>query len=116
MIPTHLKSKLPRHLSYPIGAEAISEGLADAPHVEAFTLMFRDNPVWPASEFQRLLRERLPYPIMVGEFHPTRRPGYGGAQYLIETGWYNEEWKIVVYPVARELRHLATQLLREQGL
>lgn len=41
-IPTRVKSKLSRGLSYPVGAEAISEALASASHVDAMSLWFSD--------------------------------------------------------------------------
>ena len=48
MIPTEFKQRLPKHLSYPIGAEALSEALADTPNVEAITLFFGTSQ-WPVS-------------------------------------------------------------------
>ena len=116
MIPTRYKSKLPRTLSYPIGAEAISAALAGAPHAEEFVLGFSDRVVWPVSEFQRLLRERLPYRVFVAQYRPETKPGYSAPQSLIEGGWYDCKWELHVYPVLREWRHLVNRLLREQGL
>lgn len=116
MIPTTYKAKLPKLLSYPIGAEAISEGLADAPHMEEFTLTFYDTPEWKVSDFQRTLRESLPYPILVAEYKPPSRPGYSGAQFMIEKGWYDKHWSLRVYPVRCELKHTVQQLLLEHGL
>jgi hypothetical protein len=116
MIPTQYKAKLPRHLSYPIGAEALTEGLADAPHAESFSVSFRDEAVWPASRFQQLLAQQHPYKVLVAEYRPPQKPGYIGPQSLVESGWYDEKWQLTVYPVLRELRHRASCLLREQGL
>jgi len=116
MIPTRYKSKLPRTLSYPLGAEAISEALAGAPHAEEFSLAFSDQAVWPASEFQRLLWERLPYALVTAQYRPTHKPGYGGAQSLVESGWYDRAWELHVNPVLREQRQPAGRLIREQGL
>jgi hypothetical protein len=116
MIPTRFKSKLPKTLSFPLGAEAISEALAGVPHVEDFLLSFSDAPLWPASEFKRLLRDGLPYTVFAAEYNPAFRPGYGGMQSLVESGWYDARWSLRVNPVLREVRHLVGQLLREQGL
>jgi len=116
MIPTYLKSKLPKHLSYPIGAAVLSEGLVGTPHLDALTVWFQDQAVWPASEFRRLLRESVPYTIVRAEFCPAQKPGYSGLQALIEMGWYDESWQIIVFPVLRELRRSANRLLREGGL
>jgi hypothetical protein len=72
--------------------------------------------MWPASEFQRRLREGLPYPVLAAEYAPAHKPGYYGAKSLVEGGWYDARWSLRVYPVLRELRHGVAQLLREQGL
>ena len=116
MIPTRSKSKLSKLLSYPIGAEVISEALADAPFVSEIALSFHDKAMWPLSEFQRHLREGLPYQILSMEFTPVIKPGYSAPAKLIERGWFDAKWSVTVYPVLRELRQVAGQLLREQGL
>jgi hypothetical protein len=116
MIPTRFKSKLPKTLSYPLGAEAISEALAGAPFAEELSLAFSGRAVWPATEFQRLVREGLPYRILAAEYMPPLKPGRSAPNTIVESGWYRGHWSITVYPVLRELRHAAGQLLREQGL
>ena len=116
MIPTHYKAKLPRQLSYPIGAEALTEGLTGAPHAELLSLSFWGKPVWPGSRFKQVEAQQWPYTILVVEYRPARQPGYGGARYMIESGWYDTKWEVTVYPVVRELRHHANCLLRERGL
>ncbi len=116
MIPTRHKAKLPRTLSYPIGAEAISAALAGTPHAESLSLAFRDQAIWPASEFHRLIRERLPYRIFAAEYRPAQKPGYGGNRRMLEDGWFDQKWELRVYAVPRELRPLASRLLRERGL
>lgn len=116
MIPTRYKARLPRHLSYPLGAEAISEALAGAPHVEALSLTFSNEPVWPAAEFRRLLGGRLPYNVMAAEYRPARKPGLSASSAMVQRGWYDETWELKVYPVLAELRHLANRLLHEEGL
>jgi hypothetical protein len=115
MIPTRSKSKLPKTLSYPLGAEEISQALAETPQVEEIRLSFHGLG-WPASEFQRVLREGLPYGIMEAAYTPPRSPGYSGANFMVETGWYDAKWSLMVYPVLRERRRLAHGLLVEHGL
>lgn len=116
MIPTRSKSKLPKTLSYPLGAQAISEARAEAPHAADFTLSFSDTPVWPASEFQRRLREGTAYLVFVAAFEPVHKTGYLGAKALIERGRYEAHWTLKVNPVRRELRHAVAELLRAQGV
>ena|SRR5438105_3255597 len=116
MIPTRVKSRLAKSLSWPLGGEAISAALAGAPHFGDLVLSFRDSPVWPASEFRRLLRESTPYAILVAEYLPASKPGYGGATFLVERGCYAAKWELRVNPVLRETRAAAGRTLRESGL
>lgn len=117
MIPTRYRSKLPGHLSYPIGAQALSEALAGAPHAEALTVGFSDDLfAYSAVDFQRLLRERKPYKILEAEHKPARKPGISASNQSVEEGWFDEKWEIRVFPVLCELRHLANRLLKDQGL
>ncbi|MHB1556572.1 MAG: hypothetical protein ACYC61_03710, partial [Isosphaeraceae bacterium] len=115
MIPTRVKSKLPRGLSYPIGAEALSEALAGSPHVEAISLWFSDHPGWRGSESRRVLAAREPYRIVEVRFRPAGAPGFIGSRDMIKMGWFDEAWEIHVCPVLSEFRHLAHRLLCEQG-
>lgn len=116
IIPTRYSSKLPRHLSHPIGAEAVSEALAGSPHAEASSLWFACSPVWRTSESRRLFQERLPYDLMTAIHHPASKPGIGGAHWMIQEGWYDECWELRVNPVLSEFRSLANRLLRDEGL
>lgn len=103
MIPTCYKAKLSRQQSYPIGAEALTEGLAGAPHLDAFSVWFSSG--W---RLQKLLARRVPYTILTAEYRRPRKMGYIRAD--------DEEWRLTIYPVIRELRHSANRLLREVGL
>lgn len=116
MIPTRLRAKLPRHLSYPVGAGVISDALAGAPHVDALSATFWDRAAEPASEFRRLLLKRLPYTVMAAEYRPARKPGISASDQMVKDGWYDEKWELTVYPVLAEFRPLANRLLRAEGL
>ncbi len=116
MIPTRYKGRLPRQLSYPVGAEAIGEALAGVTHVEVLSVAFLTTPVWPASEFRRCLLERLPYKVMAAEYQPGRKPGLSASNQMVQIDWYDEKWELMVYPVLAEFRHPANRSLREKGL
>jgi hypothetical protein len=116
MIPTRHKARLAQSLSWPLGAEAISNALAGAPHYTDLALSFSDAPVRPASEFQRLLRESLPYPLLVAQYSPAIKPGYGGATFLVERGEYEAKWELTINPVRRQVRAVARAALLETGL
>src|SRR3954463_4233733 len=88
VIPTRFKSKLPKTLSWPVGAEAVTAGLGDAPHAAECSLWFSDSPVRRASEFQQTLREARPYAVLVVEYRPADRMGYSGSTAMEASGMY----------------------------
>jgi hypothetical protein len=116
MIPTQFKSKLPKTLSWPLGAEAVTIGLGDAPHAGEASLWFSSAPVWRASEFKRMLHEAEPYPVLVAEYRPEIRMPYGGSKEMGALGLYDAKWQIHVNPVPRAWRSTVSALLRENGL
>jgi hypothetical protein len=116
MIPTRSKAKLSHILSYPIGAQEITEGLGNSPHVDNLSLSFRESPIWPASAFQKVLADRCPYRILSITYIPPSKPGYSGANSMVESGWYGERWELDVFPVPRVIRQAANRVLKEIGL
>ena len=116
MIPTRHKAKLPKTLSWPLGAEAISAGLADVPHAAELTLWFANAPVFWASAFQRILRESRSYAVLVAEYRAALGPNYSKSTALVERGGYDAKWELRVNPVLRPLRSTAAALLREHGI
>jgi hypothetical protein len=116
MIPTRYKSKVPKSLSYPIGAEAISAALDGAPHFGSFGLYFHARWPWRMSDFRQRVHEGPPFVVLQAEYRPATKPGYYGANAAVEDGWYDAKWRIAVNAVPRELRHMASGLLLEYGL
>ena len=115
MIPTTYKSKLPKSLSYPIGAQDVRDGLKGVPQESELSLGFYDRPTIFASEFQKLRSSKSPYPIMSASFRNVQ-PGLTGSNQHIAEGYYQENWEISVYPVLREHRSIAKQALLADGL
>jgi hypothetical protein len=114
LIPTLSRSRIPRNLSYPIGAEAISEELALVPQFSELQLIFFLNKFdvdvrsgrfeQPSYEFIRVeyLKDAKP-----GEEWPIRHL-YGRPP--------RSRWGIVVQPVPRVLRHRITEYIIESAL
>jgi len=116
LIPTRARVKLPYHLSYPIGAEALSDKLQKAPRREILGLFFRSRPVLASAEFQRWLRDQEPYPILVAEYRPALDEETKKTSVLEKLGLTDERLEIAVYPVAREAKSIARDLLGDLGL
>ena len=98
IIPTLTRTKISRHLSYPIGAEQISTALASTPQLSEIRLLFlswRYLPRLRESHYEFLRVEYLNNAVPAQK-HPIwnlyGRPKQG-------------QWEIVVQPVKRVFRH-----------
>ena len=109
IIKTIGKSKLPKGLSYPLGAQAITKALVEAGvrQTDTISLSFTNRAGWPASKFNKLMRERMPYSIIWGL--ASRCSGtinLAGQMRFV----------VIVRPVLSDLRTIASRLLTERGL
>jgi hypothetical protein len=98
MIPTSRKSKLPTSLSYPVGAELVSEALANVPQASKLHLSF--------GLFRPLLSKRgrmKPYPVLRADYSgPVMPPSL--------------HWGLKVWSVPSEARHEIKESLVGEGL
>jgi hypothetical protein len=108
IIPTLSKAKISHHLSYPIGAAAVSRALATAAQLPKLKLHFYfrfDNALrWGRYEFVRVeylnnARPAEEWPIL----HLYSRP----PQY---------RWEVIVQPVPRVNRHRINTYILESAL
>jgi hypothetical protein len=114
VIATRYKEKLPRHLSYPLGLEALATELRDVPQAEQLSVDFVAQAS-SATSAEHKRRSGEPYPVLTARFdHP--RLGYSESNEMRERGLYNPSWSVVVYAVSRRQRAVARSLLREQGI
>lgn len=115
LIPTNLKVKLPKDLAYPLGSEAISEALTDAPQFEKLVISFTAYNFGFASDFQEARKRNQPYNIFrVSLIHPLK--GLSSPNQFIEEGFYDENWGINVYAVPSQCKSIAKELLITAGL
>jgi hypothetical protein len=111
LIPTtgH-KTKLPKTMSYPIGAELVSQGLAGVPQQDDLRLSFTYH-----SSFEKEYKHDHPFKIFEARFDKSEMDLTMSNEF-IEQGAYEEKWDLTVYPVPREKRSAAHRLLLEEGL
>ena len=109
IFPTGYKARIPKTLSYVLGAEKISEALGETPQAPLFTISFSSND----SIKHRRGRER-PYPVFEVEYH-NYRPTRSSSNDMIASGFYEPRWEISVRPVPCELRHTVSELLLGEG-
>ena len=115
VIPTDRKQKLPARLSYPLGAKEVSEALAGVPQFDRFALSFHGRPMHSAVEFDAVLRAGAPHLVFRAAFH-KREPFLSSPNLFVESGWYDPQWELTVYPVPRQHRHAANVALTKQAL
>ena len=112
IIPTGYKAKLPNTLSYPLGAQAISEALEGVSQIGVLVVDFwfsnRSRKDW------ELLIPPQPCRVLsVSYWHAAVNP-YRYRNVDIEAGCFEPSWRIRVEPVPRPLRHtVQTKLLTE---
>jgi hypothetical protein len=99
IIPTGLKVKIPKTLSYPLGAQAISEALQGVPQIGSLLVDF-----WYMNRMQWKLPIPLqPYRVLsVSYWSASIKPAY--RRFYIEAGQFDAGWRITVEPVPRSLR------------
>lgn len=93
LFPTLRKARISSRLSYPIGAQAISNELADVPQAQSLDICFRDK-------YETLKTRGASYTIFEVSYSGTR--------------WYQPGWHIVVQPVPKEMRHVVNQALKTE--
>lgn len=96
LIPTLSKAKLPREMSFPLGAEKLSAALSGVPHFGEMRLCFSGVLRHRKSVEQRIFLENQDYTILSVILWP---PFY-----------------VEVYPVKRELKNEVREALASHGL
>src|SRR5262245_39267542 len=109
MFPTQFKSKIPRSLSYPLGAEAISAALQDTPQADFFRLRFffynTDRAASPGHPKEAFFEVR--YLCLTPSLTTSRRSR--------EDGSYEPRWEIEIRPVPHDDKRAIRRLMEEQG-
>jgi len=107
-IPTLSKAKISHHLSYPIGAGAISEALASAAQLAELKLHFYSwSDLWLKTGYYEFLRVEYLNDATPAQEHPISHLYKRPPQY---------RWEIVVQPVPRVVRHAIKQYILESAL
>lgn len=115
MIPTWFKSKLPNTLSYPAGAQLLSDGLRGIPQFDQFVVRFQGRPMFSATDFNAMLKSGQPYVVLEAHFTKSD-PSLTSPRSMIESGDFEAKWELTVYPVLRQYRHAAQAALEAIAL
>ncbi len=107
LIPTKSKAKLPKDLSYPVGAELLSEALKDIDQYKSLTVDFFDQPFIRKSQFQEQIDNNGCIPILWA--------CYDGSDYCCEDGQYHKTWDITVFPVPRDTKNVVKEKIIHEG-
>ena len=114
-IPTTYRGKIRTGLSYPLGAEAISEALKEVRQLEELELSFHSSYALRASQSEKALRRREAIPVVTVSFR-VYEVGLTGSNTLLNEGLYDDRWSLTVYPVPSPDRRAAQDALLDRGL
>ena len=98
LIPTCYKDALPKTLSYPLGAQALSEALFDLPQAQNLSVSF-----WNHSAAHRY---GSPYPVLIAIYNGERPSRFNSGP----------KWRLEVEAVGRAVKHLVKTKLCNEGL
>jgi hypothetical protein len=108
IFPTSSRSKHSKEVSYPIGAEALSQALIGVPQQEQITCSFyAGHPQYDDGKPQFYVLQ-VSYQKKARNFHHTKS--------ALESGALDPHWSIAVFAVPRHLRGAIKLLLLEQAL
>lgn len=107
LIPTKYKERLPKTEAYPVGAQLVSESLADLPALDELSILFR------CGKKERLERKGNILVFSVG--YTIWHLGLSAANDMLERRWYGPKWDIHVYSVPRDMNHKARLALNSHG-
>ena len=107
MIPTKFRTKIPQSLSYPIGAELLTEALRDVPQLDQLTVAF--------FHYLRSNKTSNTLPVIEG-LYQNFDVTLGTPKSFIARGMCDETWELTVRPVPREQKSVVKRLLLEEGL
>ncbi len=108
LIPTSNKRPLPKEHSYPIGAQAISDALVDVPQFAHLDISFYT--------LCKIPDDNCPHFLVLAAEYRHWHVGLSAANFMIENGWYEPRWHLVVYAVPRNIRRDINNVLFDSGL
>lgn len=114
LIPTSSKYKLPKHLSYPMGAEEISHHLEDAQQYDELSLCFLECSRVLMSNFVRDIKDKKNITIIKFCYRPSSS-GPSVPRHD-ERNRHGEDWSIYVFPVPSQVRDDVRRQLTEVGM
>lgn len=110
---TASKDKIGKNLSYPVGAELISQSAGDIPQAAQVEIHFHSQTTIWASQWKNILNKGEKYTIFSCNISWEQQAvDWGGNRVNIKGGI----WKIDVYPVLREHRAIVQMQLLEFAL
>jgi hypothetical protein len=110
IIPTSHRAKIPKALSYPLGAKIISEALAGVPQFDYLHINFR---YW--NKLARHHGTEIPYQVLEARYSGPLR-SFSASKSMVEKGYYSPTWEITVSAIPRSLRHLLQSKLITEAL
>jgi hypothetical protein len=108
LIPTHYKTKIPKNLSYPFGAEILSNALKDIKKYDDLSVAFSDYPFRNKSEYKKLIENKKQIPVLDISYRYDKYPFFGE--------YWDKDFCITIYAVPRDKNKIIRDTILEIGI
>ena len=116
MLPTAHRQALPQGLSYPLGAQALSEALAGTTRFDSLTLHFSAG--YDSNARQKALEQmaRQEALTVLSVLYAHIVPGRSSSNALVDSGYYQPRWELHLAAVPSEFKAKVKALLLSNAL
>jgi hypothetical protein len=108
LIPTLYKTKIPKNLSYPFGAEILSNALKEVKNYDDLYVGFSDYSFRDKSEYKRLIENKRQIKVMKISYNYNKYPFLGE--------FWDKDFDIIVYAVPKDKNQIVRETILEIGI
>jgi hypothetical protein len=114
MIKSIGKARLPKELSFPFGAQLLSEHLANVPQHDSLEVGFAWLSGMTPKQTIDHVESGKPLRVVTVQYE-HERPGRSGSHFREKLGHFDERWSIWVDPVPSSRKAEARKLITQEG-
>lgn len=115
LIPSGVKAKLPKYLSFPVNATILSEAFKGVPQYDKLSAYYVEYHLIGNTDYSTNMKLGKPFPVLSISY-TYEKPGLTGSYEMERLGFYDEKWLITVNSLPSVKKHIAKELLIEKGL
>ncbi len=108
LIPTRYKTKISKNLSFPFGAEILSNALKDVKNYDDLSVAFSDYPLHNKSEYKKLIENKKQIPVLDISYWYDKYPFFGE--------YWDKDFRITIYAVPRDKNKTIREIILKTGI